>query len=251
MIFNQFKVVIPARYGSKRLPAKPLLTICGKPIFWHVVQRVLEAGVELKNIIVATDDSRIKVKAKALGIPVMLTSIDHISGTDRINEVASKLNWPKEQIVINVQGDEPLIPSNLIVQLMHFVHANPQFDVHTAVSAISSYSDFIDHNVVKAIITEYDQAIYFSRSAAPLNRDNLSDFSNAKKHIGVYVYKVGVLNKICDLPESILEGIEKLEQLRVLTNKLTIGAMEYASKIPHGIDTEDDYINVKYLMEKL
>ena len=251
MIFDQFKVVIPARYASTRLPAKPLLDICGKPIFWHVLQRVLESGIKIDDIIIATDDHRIQAKARELDLPVILTSVEHISGTDRINEVATRLKWTAKQFVINVQGDEPLIPPQLIRQLINFVKSNSQFDIYTAITAINNYDDFINPNVVKAVTTEYNQAIFFTRSAAPLNRDDLEDFSNAKRHIGIYAYSVKTLSNICNLPESMLERIEKLEQLRALSNKLTIGVMEYTADIPHGIDTDEDYIKVKSLMEKI
>lgn len=249
MLSERIKVVIPARYGSSRLPAKPLLEINNKPIFWHVVQRVLEAGVSLDNIIVATENLLIAVKAEKLSIPVIMTDIEHVSGTDRVNEVATKLGWSQSTLVINVQGDEPLIPPALIRKLIQFTLTNTQFDIATAMTPIKQYDDFVNLNIVKAIVTEYNQALYFSRSPAPLRRDDPTDFTNANRHIGIYVYQVSSLKKLCSLSESRLENLEKLEQLRAITNGLTIGVMNYLGDIPHGIDTEQDYLKVKKIME--
>lgn len=249
MLLNEVKVVIPVRYSSSRLPAKPLLEINNKPVFWHVVQRVLEAGVSINNIVIATDDERIEAKANELALPVLMTAISHVSGTDRVNEVATKLGWNDSTLVINVQGDEPLIPPSLISELIKFTSQSKTYDITTAATSITKYDDFINPNVVKAITTEHNKALYFTRSAAPLNRDNSSDLSNALRHVGIYVYRVNALNKLCQLPECKLEKLEKLEQLRAISNGLTIGVMTYNGDIPHGIDTEQDYLNVKALME--
>ncbi|MBQ4858429.1 3-deoxy-manno-octulosonate cytidylyltransferase [Pseudoalteromonas sp. MMG007] len=248
---NRFKVVIPARYGSTRLPAKPLLEINNKPIFWHVAQRVLEAGVNISDIVIATDDQRIEAKAIELKLPVAMTKSTHVSGTDRVNEVASQLNWHENTLVLNVQGDEPLMPSPLIKKLMGFSESNAHFDMFTASVGISKYEDFINANVVKAIVTENNQALYFSRSAAPVNRDDPSDLTYANRHVGIYLYSVKILQQLCELSESTLENTEKLEQLRALSNGVSIGVMKYCGEIPHGIDTEKDYLNVKAIMESI
>jgi 3-deoxy-manno-octulosonate cytidylyltransferase (CMP-KDO synthetase) len=245
---NRVKVVIPARYGSSRLPAKPLLELNGMPIFWHVVQRVIEAGVLLEDIIIATDHEAIFTKANELMLPVLMTSLDHISGTDRINEVATQLNWEESTIVINVQGDEPLIPAKLIQDLIIFTVEN-HYDISTVVTPIIKHDELTNPNVVKAILTEHGQALYFTRSASPYNRDKQSDLTLANRHIGIYAYTVKSLAKFCSLPESTLENYEKLEQLRALTNNLTIGALAYLGDIPHGIDTDDDYLATKKIME--
>ena len=247
----KFKVVIPARYGSSRLPAKPLLEICGKPVFWHVVQRVLEAGVAIDDILIATDDARIEEVAKALSLPVVMTSDKHVSGTDRVNQVALKMAWPESTLVMNVQGDEPLIPESLIRELIDFTQQNNNFSVTTAATAITKLSDFNNLNVVKAIVSEHNEALYFTRAPAPINRDAPDDLAAAKRHVGVYVYKVSALKTIRALPESHLEKLEKLEQLRALSNGLSIGVMDYIGDIPHGIDTKEDYLAVKQKMEHL
>lgn len=249
MINLDIKVVIPVRYGSSRLPAKPLLKINKKPIFWHVAQRVLEAGVCLSDVIIATDHNDIERVAKELNLPVVMTELKHTSGTDRVNEVAEKLNWGADILIINVQGDEPLIPPLLIKKLINFTSRNSHFDITTAAAPINLYDDFVSVNVVKAVTNEFNEGLYFTRSPAPLNRDNPQDLTCAKRHIGIYAYKASALSVFCALPESQLEKLEKLEQLRALCNNLTIGVMDFNGVIPHGIDTLEDYTYVKSLME--
>ena len=248
-ISTNIKVVIPARYGSSRLPGKPLLLICEKPIFWHVAQRCIEAGISINDIIIATDDMRIFDEANRLKLPVLMTSTEHQSGTDRINEVTSKLNWSLETIVLNVQGDEPLIPSKLIQALVSYVKKNPAYSIATAVTPFTKYEDFINPNVVKAILGSQGRALYFTRSASPFNRDNPNDISLAYRHIGIYAYTVESLNLFCSYPEAPLESYEKLEQLRALSNGLTIGACLFEQQLPHGVDTLNDYEIIKKIME--
>lgn len=246
---TQIKVVIPARYGSTRLPGKPLLNINNKPIYWHVVQRVLEAGIELKNIIVATDDERIVQSAKSLSIPVQLTDKKHSSGTDRINEVALLNGWGEDVIILNVQGDEPLIPCHLISDLVEFTCRHSNFSIMTAVTPIKDEYDFLNPNVVKAVLGEKNRALYFTRSTSPFNRNNPKDFSLSYRHIGIYAYRVNMLNKFCSYPETELEKCEKLEQLRALGNGMSIGAIIIDDEPPHGIDTMQDYEKITLLMD--
>ncbi|WPC74287.1 3-deoxy-manno-octulosonate cytidylyltransferase [Vibrio porteresiae] len=246
---SSIKIVIPARYGSSRLEGKPLLEIVGKPIFWHVYQRCLEVGFEQQSIVLATDDERIFSKAVELNLSVVMTSVTHKSGTDRINEVATKLGWAPDDIVINVQGDEPLIPKQLISIVANFSSNNPQFDISTAVTSIDSVKSFENPNVVKAILGEKQQALYFTRSQAPFNRDNKCDISMAYRHIGIYAYRVNALNQFCSYPESALERYEKLEQLRALSNGMSIGVCVYKGDLPHGVDTYEDYQAIKDKME--
>ena len=245
----QIKVVIPARYGSSRLPGKPLLLLNEKPMYWHVVQRTIEAGIELNDIVIATDDERIVQSAKDLSIPVQLTASSHISGTDRINEVAELNNWDESTIVLNVQGDEPLIPASLIADLAQFTSDNPQFSITTAVTPILSSTDFQNPNVVKAILGENGRALYFTRSPCPLNRDVPESYDHAFRHIGIYAYRVGKLNEFCSYPPSTLEELEKLEQLRALSHGMEIGSIVIDDAPPHGVDTLEDYSNLKELMK--
>ncbi|MDW2318793.1 3-deoxy-manno-octulosonate cytidylyltransferase [Vibrio sp. 1159] len=246
---SRIKVVIPARYGSSRLPGKPLLPLCGKPIFWHVFQRVVEAGVQSEDIVVATDNDRIFSKASELAIPCVMTDSRHPSGTDRLNEVADQLGWDDETLIINVQGDEPLIPSALICQLINFTQENGQFDITTAISPIHCIDDVTNPNIVKVAMGEYSRAVYFSRSAIPFNRDQPESIDSVFRHIGIYAYSVKSLRQFCQYSESALENMEKLEQLRALSNGFSIGATIVEQAPPHGIDTEQDYLNVKTIME--
>lgn len=244
------KVVIPARFGSSRLEGKPLLNILNKPMVLHVVDRCLEAGVAEENIFIATDDMKIFSELNTSNVQVVMTSCSHNSGTDRINEVANKYNWSEDDIVINVQGDEPMIPPMLIQSVGEFAINNPCFDITTAVVPIYLSEDFNNPNVVKAILGENGRALYFTRSAAPLNRDNPSDLSLAKRHVGIYGYRVSALKQFCALGDDSLENYEKLEQLRALSHGMSIGSIVYDGDVPHGVDTVMDYENIKQLMEK-
>lgn len=243
------KVVIPARYGSSRLRGKPLLEINQKPIFWHVFQRCLEAGLSPVDICIATDDQRIYSKAISLDLPVAMTSESHESGTDRIHEVAVKSNWADDVIVLNIQGDEPAIPPRLIKALIRFSLANQHFSITTAVTPITKSCDLNNSNIVKAIISDNGNVLYFTRSASPLSRDNPDDFSLAFRHIGIYAYRVDSLKMFCSYSKSPLEECEKLEQLRALSNGMRIGAFRYNHFLPHGVDTLDDYLLIKKTME--
>ncbi|MFS1931112.1 3-deoxy-manno-octulosonate cytidylyltransferase [Vibrio cyclitrophicus] len=244
------KVVIPARYGSSRLPGKPLLTLLDKPVIWHVIERCKEAGIEQADIFVATDDQRISDVLKDEGIQVVLTSSSHQSGTDRINEVVELKEWSGDTVVVNVQGDEPMIPPVLIQQLVSFTLSNPSYHLTTAVVPLRSQDDFVNPNVVKAVLGHNGRALYFTRSASPMNRDNPSDLSFAKRHIGIYTYRVSALKEFCSYAEDELESYEKLEQLRALSHGMSIGAMTFDGVVPHGIDTSDDYETIKKIMEE-
>lgn len=250
MASSNIKIVIPSRYGSSRLPGKPLLPLCGKPMFWHVVQQAVKAGFSINDIVIATDDQRIVDSAVLLEIPVVMTGINHASGTDRLHEVSQKLAWSDDTVVINVQGDEPLIPPELIRALSKFTLSHPNFDISTVMSPLSSQSDLSNPNVVKVAKGEDDRAVYFSRSPIPFDRDNTESIDNIYRHIGIYAYTVKGLNQFCSYPESTLEKIEKLEQLRALSYGMSIGVIIYDQAPPHGIDTEQDYFNVKHIMEK-
>lgn len=244
------KIVIPARFGSSRLPGKPLLKLLDKPVIWHVVERCKEAGIGNSDIFVATDDIRIVEALKYENIQVVMTSSSHQSGTDRINEVAVLKQWDKDTVVLNVQGDEPMIPAALIQDVAFFALANSHYQISTAVVSLSSFEHFSNPNVVKVILGCNGRAIYFTRSAAPMNRDMPQDLSLSKRHIGIYGYRVSALKQFCSYNEAVLEKYEKLEQLRALSHGMSIGAIEYDGVVPHGIDTIDDYENIKEYMEK-
>ncbi|MDW1899924.1 3-deoxy-manno-octulosonate cytidylyltransferase [Vibrio sp. Vb1337] len=243
------KIVIPARYSSSRLPGKPLLEINEKPVVWHVVRRCVEAGFLLKDIVVATDDQRIFDVLATLDITAVMTSTEHQSGSDRIYEVASIFNWPDDTVVINVQGDEPLIPAALIKSIVNYAKDKPEFVITTAVTPITNIEEFTNPNVVKTILGHNGRALYFTRSASPFCRDNSVCLDLAFRHIGIYTYRVAALREFFSHPEAPLEAYEKLEQLRALNHGIPIGATIYLGDIPHGVDTLDDYQHVKRLME--
>ena len=250
MLYSNVKAVIPARFDSTRLPGKPLLELNDKPVFWHVVQRVLESGMLLNDIVLATDDVRIEAKAQELNIPVFMTSKEHVSGTDRVNEVANALGWEDDTLIINVQGDEPLVPSSLIERLIDFSLANLIFGITTAVSAINSIEEFNNPNIVKAIVGENNNALYFTRASAPFNRDDNKSTKLAYRHIGIYAYTKAMLNQFCQFPEALLENHEKLEQLRALSNGMSMGVIKLKKAPAHGIDTYEDYLSIKKIMEQ-
>ncbi|ENR5393548.1 3-deoxy-manno-octulosonate cytidylyltransferase [Providencia rettgeri] len=248
---KKIKIVIPARYGSSRLEGKPMLEISNKPIFWHVHKRCIEAGFSKNDIYLATDDDRIYQKSLSLNLNTVMTSSQHESGTDRIYEVSRIKGWEPQDIVINVQGDEPMISPTLIRQLAEFSAFRTEFDITTAVVSIDSFSDFENPNVVKAVVGLHNRALYFTRSAAPYKRDTPTAIDLAFKHIGIYAYTVQSLSKFCSFDEAPLEAYEKLEQLRALSNGLSIGALYYDGEVAHGVDTLSDYQKVKNRMEAL
>ncbi|HHX8443456.1 TPA: 3-deoxy-manno-octulosonate cytidylyltransferase [Vibrio diabolicus] len=243
------KVVIPARFGSSRLFGKPLLTIGGQPIFWHVYQRVLEAGILPDDIVLATDDNRVLEVANELNISSVMTDLNHASGTDRLNEVAYICQWSEDTLVINVQGDEPLIPSEIIYELANFAVTNEHFDITTVIAPITEKIDVINPNIVKVALGEDNRAVYFSRSVVPFNREDSNSLDYIYRHIGIYAYSVKKLRLFCQFPESNIEKLEKLEQLRALSNGFSIGAIIIENAPPHGIDTQEDYFSIKNIME--
>ncbi|CAH6797455.1 3-deoxy-manno-octulosonate cytidylyltransferase [Vibrio chagasii] len=244
------KIVIPSRFGSSRLEGKPLLDIHGKPMVLHVVDRCIEAGVLSENIYIATDDYRIVAALGDCEVKVVMTSNKHNSGTDRINEVVRKYDWSDDDVVINVQGDEPMIPSSLIRNIVQFSLDNPHFEITTAVTTLKSNQEFNNPNIVKAIVGSDNRALYFTRSPAPMDRDNPGCFKLAKRHIGIYAYQVSALKKFCGYAEDLLEKTEKLEQLRALSHGMSIGAITFEENIPHGVDTVSDYEYIIELMER-
>lgn len=242
------KYVIPARLSSQRLPRKPLLLIGGKPMICHVFDRIIESGVNASDVFVATDDQEVVDAVSGFGLNVLLTSVDHQSGTDRIYEVSQKLNWSDAQVIINVQGDEPLIPIQLLAEFKEFVSVSKS-PVNTVCTKISSQEDFLSRNVVKVVLSDLGNALYFSRSNIPCDREDPTSYQNAKKHIGIYSYTVESLRRFVNNKSSALELIEKLEQLRFLSNETPIGVFQYSESVVRGVDTESDYIFVKDIIE--
>lgn len=248
-----FYVVIPARYASSRLPAKPLKDIAGKPMIQHVYERACASGA--REVIIATDDARIQSAAQAFGARVCLTSPDHQSGTDRLQEVAAQLQLPDQAIVVNVQGDEPLIPARVIDQVAHNLERDQQASVATLCEPIGSQSDFRNPNIVKVVTDQQGRALYFSRAPIPWPREAFADNGQAhealnaapaaRRHIGIYAYRVGLLHRFVSWPQAPLEALESLEQLRVLWQGESIHVQEACEPVPGGVDTVEDLERVR------
>jgi 3-deoxy-manno-octulosonate cytidylyltransferase (CMP-KDO synthetase) len=250
-----FYVVIPARFASTRLPAKPLREIAGKPMIQHVYERACASAA--KAVIIATDDVRIEAAAKAFGAQVCMTSAAHNSGTDRLQEVVTQLGLAPNDIVVNVQGDEPLIPPSVINQVAQNMAQNSFASVATLSEPIHNLEDFRNPNIVKVVAAVNGKALYFSRAPIPWPRDHFAqqavdqlpeDFP-AQRHIGIYAYRVELLHRFVTWPQAQLEVIESLEQLRVLAQGEAIHVQESCVPVPGGVDTEADLVRVKQLLE--
>ncbi len=216
-----FRVVIPARFDSSRLPGKALLPLAGKPMLQWVHERARACGAS--EVIIATDDDRIATAARGFGAEVAMTARTHVSGTDRIAEVSAARGWADADIVVNVQGDEPLIPPVVIDQVAKLLAANPRADIATLAVRIDALADLSDPNIVKVACDATARALYFSRAPIPFNRDAPATVSSAcLRHVGIYAYRVAALRKLASLPAGRLELIEKLEQLRALENGMEI-----------------------------
>lgn len=240
-----FVVVIPARYQSSRLPGKPLLDIAGKPMIHHVVARAQQSDAEA--VYVATDDARIKTSCQALGDRVVMTAADHPSGTDRIEEVARLLNLADDTIVVNVQGDEPLIPPAVINQVAGDLARHPDAQICTLFEPITGDAEADNPHVVKVVTDNAGYALYFSRSRIPYHRD-AHDGTKApgyKRHIGIYAYRVKVLHDFVAWPRADVEATEQLEQLRALANGVKIHVQQACATIPAGVDTPADLDKVR------
>lgn len=245
---NEFVVVIPARYASERLPGKPLRRIAGKLLVQHVYERALES--DAREVILATDDSRIEQAAAEFGAPVCMTGIYHSSGTDRLAEVSRVRNWPDDLVIVNLQGDEPLMPAELINDCAALLQSGA-VDMATLASPIASPADFKDPNVVKVIVDSNGDAIYFSRAAIPYSRNPDTEqlaMHTALHHHGIYAYRTKVLQRIVATRRSPLEESEQLEQLRAIDMGIRIRVGRPARRPGPGVDTEADLAKVERLI---
>ncbi len=245
---SHFVVVIPARYASVRLPGKPLRKIGGRPMLQHVHERAQESAAD--EVIVATDDTRIAQAAEEFGAQVCLTSGEHQSGTERLAEVARIKEWPDDRVVVNLQGDEPLMPPELIGQCAALL-ASGGADLATLASPFESRDEFDDPNVVKVIVDASGHAIYFSRAAIPFSRSaDTRELAMrvALRHHGIYAYRAGVLQRIVGAARSPLEECEQLEQLRALAMGLSIRVGQPSRRPGPGVDTEADLLRVAALL---
>ncbi len=245
-----FTVVIPARYASSRLPGKPLADIGGKPMIQHVVERAQASSAS--RVVVATDDARIEAAVQNFGAEVIMTSDGHPSGTDRLQEVAQILELDDEAIVVNVQGDEPLIPPELIDQVASNLASHEDAGIATLCERIHDPASVFDPNVVKVVFDQQGFANYFSRAPIPWSRSTFSEptphlASNSEyyRHIGIYAYRVDFLNSFVVWSPSMTEVVESLEQLRALTNGVRIHVDVSCCPPAPGVDTEADLQRVR------
>lgn len=251
-----FKAVIPARYASTRLPGKVLRELRGRPMIEYV-QRVAQAsGAE--RVIVATDDERVAAAVTACGGEACMTDPGHRSGTDRLNEVAQRMGWPDDAIIVNLQGDEPLMPPSLVAQAARELSEHPEADIGTVAGHFDSVAEWRDPNVVKVLRDAGNLALYFSRAPIPWDREGFvaADVpaqvpAQAWRHIGLYAYRVETLRRFSALPIPAIERIEALEQLRALHHGMRVYVGIAAEKPGPGVDTEDDLRRVEALLRDL
>ncbi|ENS4969831.1 3-deoxy-manno-octulosonate cytidylyltransferase [Vibrio fluvialis] len=244
-----FTVVIPARYQSTRLPGKPLADIAGKPMVQWVYEQAMQAGAE--RVIIATDDARVEQTVLAFGGTVCMTSPDHQSGTERLAEVVKLMGIEDNHIIVNVQGDEPLIPPSIIRQVADNLAAS-QAPMATLAVEISHEDEVFNPNAVKVVTDKDGYALYFSRATIPWDRDNFAKDKTVvqplMRHIGIYAYRAGFINTYIQWPASQLEKIECLEQLRVLWYGEKIHVAVALEAPPAGVDTPEDLDAVRRIV---
>lgn len=237
-------LVIPARYRSTRLPGKPLLPIAGKPMIQRVHECARESGFE--HIIVATDDDRIRETCEAFGADVCMTSTAHETGSDRLAEVVSIRQFDDEDIIVNLQGDEPLTPAVNLHQVADNLAANPQAMIATLSTPITHEKEYTDPNIVKVVTDHAGMAMYFSRASIPFQRDPeapATDFVH--RHIGIYAYRAKYLRDFVNMDSCQLEQLEKLEQLRAMWYGTRIHVAQARVVPGGGVDTAEDLAAVE------
>lgn len=248
-----FHVVIPARISSTRLPGKPLLLIGGKPMVVRVAEQAAQSGAQ--QIWIATDHQPILAAMHENGFKACMTKADHPSGTDRIAEVVAQQNWADETIVVNVQGDEPLIPPLLIRAVAQHLHDHPECAIATACHPIHDEAAMRNPNIVKAVLDKDGNALYFSRAPIPYPRDAFANNTSLPanltvlRHIGIYAYRASFLRAYSQLAPAAIEQIEALEQLRALWHGYKIGVTITQDAPPSGVDTEADLIVARKIFE--
>lgn len=265
-----FTVVIPARYASTRLPGKALLEIDGRPMIHHVWERARQSAAE--RVVVATDDERIAAVVEDFGGEAVMTSVSHPSGTDRIEEVSRLLDLSKDALVVNVQGDEPLIPPAVINQVADNLAAHSTAGIATLCEPVTRPGDFFNPNVVKVVSDSEGMALYFSRAPVPWARDDFAASmpggslpwnretdsvaaapptvpAGARRHLGIYAYRVSLLRDFVGWEPAALEQCEALEQLRALVNGARIHVADAIAAVPPGVDTEADLEAVRAIIE--
>jgi 3-deoxy-manno-octulosonate cytidylyltransferase (CMP-KDO synthetase) len=251
----RFHVVIPARYASTRLPGKPLADIAGKPMVLRVLDQARLAAPA--SAWVATDDQRVFDAVSEAGGDVLMTSPDHPSGTDRLAEVVAARGWAGDEIVVNVQGDEPLIEPALIADVARVLAESPSAAIATAAHPLQDAAEFFNPNIVKVVCDAWDHAMYFSRAPIPWARDAFAHTRDglpadlpAFRHIGIYAYRVDFLRRYAGLAPSPLESCEALEQLRALWHGYGIRVLKVAHAPAAGVDTPEDLERVRAVFDR-
>ena len=253
---THFKVVIPARYGATRLPGKPLRLLAGKPLVQHVYERAIGCGAD--DVVIATDDDRIRATAEKFGARVCMTSSRHRSGTERIAEVADSLNYDADCIVVNLQGDEPLVAPLLLSQVAEDLDAHPPASIATLCAPLNQTEQLFDPNVVKLVMDHAGFALYFSRAPIPWDREKfmispvqLNTAFQYFRHVGLYAYRCGFLREYVGRPPCQLEQLESLEQLRALWYGYRIHVALASLEPDAGVDTEEDLLRVEGSLQGL
>jgi 3-deoxy-manno-octulosonate cytidylyltransferase (CMP-KDO synthetase) len=243
-----FHVIIPARFSASRLPGKPLLVIGDRPMIQWVWQCARASGAA--TVTIATDDVRVFDSARGFGADCLMTSPRHASGTDRVAEVVRAKGFAADDVVVNLQGDEPMMPAVVLDEVADALNSRPQFDIATVVAPIQSLAEFLDDSCVKALRARDGRALYFSRAPVPWPRDHVaggqpSSFAGAWRHIGMYAYRVRSLLQFASWPPTPLEEAERLEQLRALENGMQIYLVTLSEAPPPGVDTPEDLTRVR------
>jgi len=245
-----FRIVIPARYESSRLPGKPLAMIAGRPMLQHVYERACASSAA--EVIVATDDARIEAACQAFGADVVMTAAEHASGTERVAEVARRRGWAPGDIVVNCQGDAPLVPASSIDQVAELLRASPQAGLGTLCCPITDPADYRSPHVVKVVRDAGGRALYFSRAPIPAvgHGADAASLPRCWRHIGLYSYRVATLAELVAEPPCYLEQCERLEQLRALWSGIEIRVAEASE--PHGpdVDTPEDLERVGAILAR-
>jgi 3-deoxy-manno-octulosonate cytidylyltransferase (CMP-KDO synthetase) len=248
-----FIVIVPARLASTRLPRKPLADIGGAPMVVRVAQRALASRAE--RVVVAADDAEVVAACRAHGVDAILTSPTHETGTDRLAEAVAMLGLAAEQIVVNVQGDEPLLPPQVIDAVAAALDQHADCEIATAAHPITDAAEFFNPNVVKVVTDREGRALYFSRAPIPwardafaASRDTLPVELPTRRHVGIYAYRVRFLQRFPQLESDALETQERLEQLRALAHGFRIAVVNLTGALPPGVDTPDDLEAVRALI---
>lgn len=250
----EFTVIIPVRLNSKRLPEKALLKIKNKTMLQHVYERSLESGAD--RVIIATDNKKIVTEAESFGAPVCMTSSDHQSGTERIAEAVVAMGFDEDDIIVNVQGDMPLVPAKVIKASAQDLEQHSNVKVSTIVTPMKTIEELFNPDVVKVVISKRSHALYFSRAPIPWDRNHFDDkkgidlSSHYLRHVGIYAYRAGFLNNYMSSESSPYEILEALEQLSILWHGGRIHVLPIKEHIPHSVDTKEDFEKMRTLIEK-